>query len=73
MLLVRGKINEDLIRMMGGWRHSGFNVYAAYANAFRCLPAQDPGKPLPLDSEWTLPSADDYLIDPDYPTDSWTN
>ena len=28
MLLARGKINEDLIRMMAGWRHSGFNVYA---------------------------------------------
>ena len=28
MLLARGKINEGLIRMMGGWRHSGFNVYA---------------------------------------------
>jgi len=28
MLLARGKINEDLIRMMEGWRHSGFNVYA---------------------------------------------
>jgi hypothetical protein len=28
MLLARGKINEDLIRMMGGWWHSGFNVYA---------------------------------------------
>jgi hypothetical protein len=28
MLLARGKINCDLIRMMEGWRHSGFNVYA---------------------------------------------
>jgi hypothetical protein len=24
-----------------------------------------------LDSQ--IPAADDYLIDPDYPTDSWTN
>jgi hypothetical protein len=24
----KGKINEELIRMMEGWRHSGFNVYA---------------------------------------------
>jgi hypothetical protein len=22
---------------------------------------------------YQIPSADDYLIDPDYPTDSWTN
>jgi len=28
MLLARGKINRELIRMMEGWRHSGFNVYA---------------------------------------------
>jgi hypothetical protein len=28
MLLVRGKINRELIRMMGGWKHSGFNDYA---------------------------------------------
>ena len=28
MLLDRGKINRELIRMMEGWRHSGFNVYA---------------------------------------------
>jgi len=28
MLLARGKINCDLIRMMESWRHSGFNVYA---------------------------------------------
>jgi len=27
MLLARGKITRELIRMMGGWRHSGFNVY----------------------------------------------
>jgi hypothetical protein len=28
MLLARGKINRELIRIMEGWRHSGFNVYA---------------------------------------------
>ena len=27
MLLARGRITRELIRMMGGWRHSGFNVY----------------------------------------------
>jgi hypothetical protein len=27
MLLSRKKITEDLIDMMMGWRHSGFNVY----------------------------------------------
>ena len=27
MLLARGKINCDLIRMMEGWRHCGRNVY----------------------------------------------
>jgi len=27
MLLARGKITRELIRMMGGWRRSGFNVY----------------------------------------------
>jgi len=27
MLLSRKKITEDLIEMMMGWRHSGFNVY----------------------------------------------
>jgi hypothetical protein len=28
MLLARGRINRELIRMMESWRHSGFNVYA---------------------------------------------
>ena len=28
MLLDRGKIKRELIRMMEGWRHSGLNVYA---------------------------------------------
>ena len=27
MLLSRKKITEDLVDMMMGWRHSGFNVY----------------------------------------------
>lgn len=27
MLLDRGRISRERIRMMGGWRHSGFNVY----------------------------------------------
>jgi hypothetical protein len=27
MLLVRGKITEEFIRMTDGWKHSGFNVY----------------------------------------------
>ena len=28
MLLARGRITREMIRMMGGWKHSGFNVYA---------------------------------------------
>ena len=35
MLLSRKKITEDLIDMMMGWRHSGFNVY--------CGPRIQPG------------------------------
>ena len=27
MLLATGRITQEMIRMMGGWRHSGFNVY----------------------------------------------
>ena len=36
MLLSRKKITEDLIEMMTGWRHSGFNVY--------CGPRIQPGE-----------------------------
>jgi len=36
MLLSRKKITEDLIEMMMGWRHSGFNVY--------CGPRIQPGE-----------------------------
>ena len=36
MLLSRKKITEDLIEMMMGWRHSGFNVY--------CGPRIHPGE-----------------------------
>ena len=36
MLLSRKKITEDLIEMMMGWRHSGFNVY--------CGPRIEPGE-----------------------------
>jgi hypothetical protein len=36
MLLSRKKITEDLIEMMMGWRHSGFNVY--------CEPRIQPGE-----------------------------
>jgi hypothetical protein len=36
MLLSRNKITEDLIGMMMGWRHSGFNVY--------CGPRIQPGE-----------------------------
>ena len=36
MLLSRKKITEDLIDMMMGWRHSGFNVY--------CGPRIQPGE-----------------------------
>jgi len=36
MLLSKGKITEDLIDMMMGWRHSGFNVY--------CGPRIQPGE-----------------------------
>jgi len=32
MLRVRGKITEEFIRMMDGWRHSGFNVYCGLEN-----------------------------------------
>lgn len=35
MLLKKGKINEDLVKMMQGWRHSGFNVF--------CGPRIQPG------------------------------
>ena len=27
MLLAKGKITEELIRMLSGWRHSGFNLF----------------------------------------------
>jgi hypothetical protein len=27
MLLGKGKITEEMIRMLSSWRHSGFNVY----------------------------------------------
>jgi hypothetical protein len=36
MLLSRKKITEDLVDMMMGWRHSGFNVY--------CGPRIQPGE-----------------------------
>ena len=36
MLLSRKKITEDLVHMMMGWRHSGFNVY--------CRPRIQPGE-----------------------------
>jgi hypothetical protein len=28
MLLIKGKITEDLVNMLLSWRHSGFNVFA---------------------------------------------
>ena len=28
MLLRKGRITEEFVRMMDGWRHSGFNVFA---------------------------------------------
>ena len=36
MLLSKGKITEDLIRMLMSWRHSGFNVF--------CGPRIKPGE-----------------------------
>jgi hypothetical protein len=27
MLLAKGKITQNLVRMMEGWRHSGLNVF----------------------------------------------
>jgi len=36
--------------------------------------AHAPPQAVPIDYlESQIPSADDYLIDPDYPADSWTN
>jgi len=42
MLLSRKKITEDLIDMMMGWRHSGFNVY--------CGPRIQPGEEEAIDN-----------------------
>lgn len=36
MLLSKGKITEDLVQMLLGWRHSGFNVF--------CGPKIQPGE-----------------------------
>jgi hypothetical protein len=36
MLLSKGKITEDLVNMLMGWRHSGFNVF--------CGPRIQPGE-----------------------------
>ena len=59
MLLRKKKISPELIRMLDGWRHSGFNVFAgeriqtiryygAYANSVRGkLRKRQEGEPIP--------------------------
>jgi len=32
MLLQKKKITREFIRMLDGWRHSGFNVYCGLEN-----------------------------------------
>ncbi len=55
MLLAKGKITQDMIKLMDKWRHTGFNVYC--------------GPPLIPDS-YPTPSVDDYVIDSDPPVEA---